>query len=140
MSTPTKVSDLMSKEVATLQRNDKLSIADNVMQLGRIRHLPVMDEDGMLCGMVSQRDLFRGSLVRSLGFGTVAQQRVLNTILVKEVMASEVVTADPDMSITEAASLMTSRKVGCLPVVDGEELVGILTEGDFVAYFAREMS
>ena len=140
MGTPTKVSDLMSKDVATLQRNDKLSIANNVMELGRIRHLPVLDEDGVLCGVVSQRDLFRVPLVRSFGYGTAAQQRVLDTILVKEVMAAEVITAEPDMSLADAAALMIRHKVGCLPVVNGEALVGILTEGDFVAYFAREAS
>ena len=52
----------MSPEVATLRENDRLLLADDVMRLGRIRHLPVVDADGGLVGIVSQRDLFRGSL------------------------------------------------------------------------------
>ena len=55
------VADVMSRDVHTLGRNDALSIADGLMQQARIRHLPVLDEDGVLCGIVSQRDLFRGA-------------------------------------------------------------------------------
>ena len=72
---PARVRDLMTKEVATLERNDKLSLADNVMQLGRIRHLVVLDEAGEVTGVVSQRDLFHGALMRAMGYGTTAQKR-----------------------------------------------------------------
>lgn len=132
-----RVSDLMTHEVATLQRNDKLSIADNVMRLGRIRHLPVIDEDGQLVGIVSQRDLFRGALVKAFGYGSTAQKRVMDTIVVKEVMATEVQTATPQMSLKDAARVMSEKKIGCLPVVEDGKLVGIVTEGDFVAFLAR---
>lgn len=132
-----RVSDLMTHEVATLQRNDKLSIADNVMRLGRIRHLPVIDEDGELVGIVSQRDLFRGALVKAFGYGSTAQKRVMDTIVVKEVMATEVQTATPQMSLKDAARVMSEKKIGCLPVVEDGKLVGIVTEGDFVAFLAR---
>lgn len=134
---PLRVSDLMTRQVATLQRNDKLSIADQVMQLGRIRHMPVLDEDGQLAGVVSQRDLFRGSLAKAFGYGTSAQKRVLDTITVKEVMATDPITATPEQPLAEAAALMLERKVGCLPVVEDGKLVGILTESDFVGWFAR---
>ena len=67
MDASMRVQDLMSTDVATLQRNDKLSIADDVMRLGRIRHLPVVDEDGRVVGVLSQRDLFRGALATALG-------------------------------------------------------------------------
>ena len=60
------VRDVMTKDVATLGRNEKLTVADDVMRLGRIRHLPVIDEDGALAGIVSQRDLFHSGLLRAL--------------------------------------------------------------------------
>ena len=61
----TRVKDVMAREVTTLQRNETLSLADDIMNLGRIRHLPVLDDDGQeLVGIVSQRDLFRGTLCR----------------------------------------------------------------------------
>ncbi len=135
-SQPVHVRDLMTHEMATLERDDMLSVA-NVMQLGRIRYLVVLDESGVIAGVVSQRDLFRGALVKALGYGTVAQKRVMDSIPVKEVMATDLVTTTPDASLAEAARLMAERKIGCLPVVQKDKLVGILTEGDFVAHFAR---
>ncbi len=136
-SKPTRVQELMTREVATLQRGDKLSLADNVMQLGRIRHMVVLDEQGGLAGIVSQRDLFRGALVKAFGYGTVAQKKVMEAILVKEVMTTELLTTTPDALLSEAALSMSEQKIGCLPVVEDGKLVGILTEGDFVAFFAR---
>lgn len=122
----------MTTVVTTLGRNDQLSIADHVMTANRIRHLPVLDEDGQLCGIVSQRDLFRGALARALGYGELAQQKLLGTLVVKEIMTTDVVTAGPATPLADAARSMLRRKIGCLPVVDGNRLVGILTEGDFV--------
>lgn len=134
-----RVRDLMHGEVATLRRNDKLVIADDVMRLGRIRHLPVVEDDDetAVVGVVSQRDLFRGALTSAFGYGEVARRRVMHTISVKEVMSSPVITIAPDVALAEAATLMLKKKVGCLPVVEGEKLVGILTESDFVALFAK---
>jgi CBS domain-containing membrane protein len=63
-----RVRDVMTSEVTTLKRNDKLTLADDIMNLGRIRHLPVLDDDEKeLVGLVSQRDLFRGALAKALG-------------------------------------------------------------------------
>jgi CBS domain-containing protein len=126
------VADLMSKEVATLERNDRLSIADDVMKLGRVRHLPVLGEDGELAGIISQRDLLYGSLASILGYGSVARGKLLSTILVKEAMTTNPLVVAPDTAIAEAARIMTVNKIGCLPVVKGDVLVGILTESDFV--------
>lgn len=126
------VADLMSKEVATLERNDRLSIADDVMKLGRVRHLPVLGEDGELAGIISQRDLLYGSLASILGYGSVARGKLLSTILVKEAMTTDPLVVAPDTAIAEAARIMTVNKIGCLPVMQGDVLVGILTESDFV--------
>jgi CBS domain-containing protein len=132
-----RVRDLMTSEVTTLQRNDSLSIADDVMRLGRIRHLPVLDEDGQLVGILSQRDLFRGSLARALGYGAHAQQKLLGQLVVKEVMTNDPLTIGPDAPVAEAARLMLERKVGCLVVVQDGRLAGLLTESDFVKRFAE---
>ena len=133
-----RVRDVMTSEVTTLQRNDKLTLADDIMRLGRIRHLPVLDENGQLAGIVSQRDLFRGALAKALGYGERAQRQLMDTLVVKEVMGSDVITTTPDTPLAEAARMLTERKIGCLPVVDGGRLVGIITEGDFVALAARK--
>ena len=62
-----KVKDVMSRDVRTVTRNDQLGVADKLMKDERIRHLPVIDEAGDVCAVVSQRDLFRGALLRALG-------------------------------------------------------------------------
>ncbi len=133
------VRDLMTHEVTSVRRNDRLSLVDDVMRLGRIRHLPVVDDDDetRIVGLVSLSDVFRGSLARALGYGTRAQQKLLDMLFVKEVMTTELVTTTPDTPLAEAARLMARRKLGCLPVVEEGKLVGILTEGDFVALAAK---
>jgi CBS domain-containing protein len=126
------VSNLMTKEVVTLNANEPLSFADDVMRLGRIRHMPVVDDDGELVGILSQRDLFRDALARTLGYGSHAQAKVLGMLRAKEVMSGNVETIEPNTPLDEAAGIMLSKKIGCLVVVEAQEIVGILTESDFV--------
>lgn len=133
------VRNVMTSDVTTLKRNDELTLADDIMHLGRIRHLPVLDDDDVtVVGLVSQRDLFRGALARALGYAGHGRRKILHTISVKEVMTTDVVTISPDTPLVEAAKVLAKQKIGCLPVVEHGRLVGILTEGDFVAMVARE--
>ncbi len=122
----------MTRQVTTLGRNETLKSADDIMRLGRIRHLPVVDDDGNLAGIVTQRDLFHGGLLRALGYGAHARDKALDGLVVKEAMKTEVLTTSASTPLAQAASLMLERKVGCLVVVDGAKVVGILTEADFV--------
>jgi len=132
-----RVKDIMSREVHTVKRNDQLGVADSLMKQERIRHLPVIDEDGDVCAVVSQRDLFRGALLRSLGYGSRAEETILRQVVVKEAMSSEVITTTPDAPVAAAAQLMIERKIGCLPVIDAGKLIGIVTETDFVRLIAE---
>ena len=136
MSAVLYVRDIMTKEVATLELNDKLRIADDVMKLGRIRHMPVQDEEQAIVGIVSQRDLFRGALARCIGYGEHAQQKLLDQLAVKEVMSGNVATINPYAPLQQAARLMLERKIGCVVVTEEGRLVGILTESDFVKMYA----
>jgi CBS domain-containing protein len=130
-----KVRDWMTREVASVRRNDKLAIADDVMRLGRIRHTPVLeDHSDDLVGIVSQRDLFRGALAGALGYGQHAQQKVMSMLVIKDIMATDPVTTTPDTPLADAARVMLERKIGCLPVVEDGRLVGILTESDFLRF------
>ena len=134
-----QVRDVMSQDVHTVNRNDELAIADALMKQGRVRHLPVLDEDGKVCAVVSQRDLFRGALLRALGYGSRAEEFVLRQVAVKEAMSAEIQTTEPDTSVANAARLMIERKIGCLPVIENGRLVGIVTETDFVKLVAEEI-
>jgi CBS domain-containing protein len=133
---PLRVKDVMSRDVQVVGRNDQLAVADTLMKEARIRHLVVLDEDQLVCAVVSQRDLFRGALLRALGFGGRAEDSMLRQMVVKEAMSGELYTTTPDASVAEAARTMIDRKIGCLPVLDGEKLVGIVTETDFVELVA----
>lgn len=103
------------------------------MNLGRIRHMPVV-EDGKVVGVLSQRDLFRSALIAALGFGRKTTSTLIKTIRVKEVMSQNVITIAPDVSVKEAARVMIEKKIGCLPVVESDELVGLITETDILRY------
>jgi signal-transduction protein with cAMP-binding, CBS, and nucleotidyltransferase domain len=79
------VRDLMTQNPATLERNETLDLSETIMNLGRIRHMPVV-EDGKVVGVLSQRDLFRSALIVALGFGRKTTSTLIKTIRVKEVM------------------------------------------------------
>jgi len=134
---PPLVRDLMSPDVVTLGRNDMLVAAEDLMRLGRIRHLPVLDEEGRLVGVVSQRDLFHSGLMKALGYGSHAQQHALATVAVKEAMNSQVITTTPETPVVDAARTMLEHKIGCLVVVENQRVVGILAESDFVKLATR---
>jgi CBS domain-containing protein len=135
--TSLRVRDVMSREVHTVKRNDELAIADELMKQKRVRHLPVLDEDGEVCAVVSQRDLFRGALLRALGYGSRAEELMLKQVAVKEAMSTEIQTTAPDTPVADAARVMIERKIGCLPVIENGRLVGIVTETDFVRLVAE---
>jgi CBS domain-containing protein len=125
----------MTADVVTVARNDELTIAEDIMAMKRVRHLPVV-EDGRLVGILSQRDLFKAALSTAMGFGEKARKEFLKTVSVKEVMTEEVFSIDPDSDVKAAARQMLDRRVGCLPVVEKGKLVGVITETDLLRVVA----
>jgi len=134
-----KVKEIMVKEVATLDANDELSLANDIMRLGRIRHLPVMDGN-RLVGIVSERDLFRSSLAQALGYATKNTRDLMKTLRIKDVMVSGVITITPDTEVCEATKIMIEEKIGCLPVVEDNRMVGLMTETDILMQYVKECS
>lgn len=131
------VRDLMTEDVIALQPDDSLAKLRDLFYERRIRHMPIVDGDGQLVGLVSQRDLLRNSLVDQVNVPEAVEQAVLERLQVRDLMTSQVEGVRPDLDIREAAQIMLEHKYGCLPVVDGERhLVGILTESDFVRFLA----
>lgn len=130
------VRNLMARDPVTLDRNETLDLAESIMNLGRIRHMPVVD-NGKVIGIISQRDLFRSALIRALGFGRRATSALIKTIKIKEVMTEHVITTAPEVTVKEAARIMIDKKIGCLPVVENEKLVGLLTETDILRLVAE---
>jgi CBS domain-containing protein len=128
-----RVSEIMREEVVTLTPKETLDLTQDVMNLGRVRHMPVLDGD-RLVGLVSRHDLLEASMSRALDFDAGARRTFLRSVEVAEVMAKELITVDPDTTLGEAARLIVSRKIGCLPVVDPEgRLLGLVTETDLLS-------
>lgn len=127
-----RVSELMRSEIVTLGASDRLDLADDVMRLGRVRHIPVLD-DGRVVGIVTHRDLLAASLSKALAFDPKQRRTFLHSVDVGEVMTHDVVTVAADATLGEAATLLLGRRIGCLPVVkpDGT-LVGLVTETDLL--------
>ncbi len=130
------VKEVLVKEVATLDVNDELSLANDIMRLGRIRHLPVVDGT-KLAGIISERDLFRSSLAQALGYGGQASRDLMKTLRIKDIMVKEVATISPETELCQAVKLMMEKKIGCLPVVEGDRLVGLITETDIMLQFLK---
>ena len=125
------VSEIMQREVATLREADQLTVADDIMRLGRVRHMPVLAGE-KLVGVVSNRDLLAASLTSALEFGARERRAFLRSVEVREVMTKDVVSIGPDMPIAKAARILLERRIGCLPVVKEEQLVGLVTETDLL--------
>jgi CBS domain-containing protein len=127
----------MQQNVVTLNVTDHLDMANSLMRIDRIRHLPVVDHADAIVGIVSQRDLFRAGVSSLLEFSEPAQNRWLAQIRVLDVMTKEVSIVHPGAGVRTAVQLMLDRRVGCLPVVENEKLVGMLSERDCMRYLAR---
>jgi CBS domain-containing membrane protein len=134
--TELRVRDLMTPKVVSVLPEDSVATAYELMLDHRFRHLVVIDKDGDLVGLLTHRDLLRHSLIERAELPLSLQCSVMLRIRVEEVMNSEVETADPGQPLQEAAMIMFDNKYGCLPVVEGTRVVGILTESDFVRWFA----
>lgn len=123
----TTVSDLASTAMITVRVDATLHVADAKMKLADVRHLPVVDNEGRLVGILSNRDVLAG-LGETEG----------KWVPIRECMSNEVVSVRPHTRAYEAAALMLDRKIGALPIVDEDgKMVGIVTETDFLRVACR---
>lgn len=128
------MSDLMTRGVRTLGPTGNLAEVSDLMSTYRIRHVPVVDSECRILGIVSQRDLLRGALGGGSDLPASIQRAYLRSIPIDEVMVSSVETVTPDTLIRDAAQRMLDLKIGSLLVTESYQLVGILTENDFVRW------
>ncbi len=139
MITDLSVREIMAKEVVSLRADDALDLADDIMRLGRIRHMPVVAAD-RLVGILSQRDLLRAAISSVLQFEPGPQRDWLAKVQVREVMTTTVFTITEEATVRQAVDLMLEHRIGCLPVVGGETgdlVVGLVSETDCLRLLAR---
>lgn len=137
------VGDRMSRPVITIPPEMPIIEALNLMKRERIRRTPVF-KDGKIVGIVSDKDLLNASPSQVTSLSVWELNYLLSKITVKEVMTKSVLTVTEDTAIEEAARIMADNKIGGLPVVREEAIVGIITETDLFKIFlemmgAREM-
>ena len=125
----------MQDKVVSISADDTLRVVQEIMEHGSVRHLPVV-RGGDLVGVVSQRDLLKASLSNVMGLPAEEQSLFLEGVSITEVMSAPPVTIEADAGIDEAAREMATRKIGCLPVLDAGQFVGIITETDLLRHFA----
>jgi CBS domain-containing protein len=131
-----RVADIMQTKVVTVAAGDRLSTVEDIMRLGRVRHMPVV-RGGELVGVVSERDLLRASLSNLHSVGADERRAFLHVVEIAEVMSHPPIVIGRDASVEDAAAQMADHKIGCLPVVDeGGRLAGLVTETDVLRYFA----
>jgi CBS domain-containing membrane protein len=123
----------MTWPVTTLAPTDTLAFAEQLMNVERVRHFPVVDGD-VLVGLISHRDILAAAISTLSNPSDEADFDVKRKVQVGSVMRGSVETIGPDADAVEAADLLIAHKIGCLPVVDERyHLLGIVTESDFVA-------
>lgn len=118
------VEEFMTTDIFTVQKDDIIELAAEMMDFKKIRFLPVEDEQGNLVGLLSSRMLLR-----------YYSQNVLTNkenILVKDVMIEKPISIRPEMNVLEALGILRDKKIGSLPVIKNEKLIGIITEQNFL--------
>jgi acetoin utilization protein AcuB len=133
-----RVRELMSRDVVTIGENETCHEAVARMCQRRVRHLPVLDREGSLVGILTDRDvrhrLFASDVFRQVGIVPVST--LLRQAPVRAVMTAPVLQISPESDLAQAAEQMRQEKVGCLPVVERSRLVGMLTEIDILRHVA----
>jgi CBS domain-containing protein len=132
------VADIMTKNPVTVFPESKLSEVYEIMTEHLIRHIPVINHSGELEGVISHRDLVRTVLFAFEDLPFSEQKLALERISAREVMTTEPESIGPEQSSDEAAMILLDNKFGCVPVISGTQLVGIVTEADFVALSLKQ--
>ncbi|MCG6958068.1 MAG: CBS domain-containing protein [Gemmatimonadetes bacterium] len=127
------VRELMSFPVFTIRADKTLRAVQEIMDWAHIRHVPVVDAEGRLVGILSHRDIL-GAAISSLAIRIAEAERRQDLAAkeVQSVMQKVVATISPDERVQRAAQLMKQHRIGCLPVVDQGKLVGMITEADLL--------
>lgn len=129
-----KVSEVMTRGAVSINENERFSLVEEKLRHHNIRHLPVVDNQNRLVGIITQRDLYRVQSPHVTELGNWVYDRIsLDMHILKYVMTKEVCTLKPDNTVVDALVLMVHKKYGGIPIVDDfNNLVGIITQVDIL--------
>ena len=131
-----QVEDWMNSDVITVSGSSTLPDAYWLMLDNDVRRLLVV-EDGVLVGIVTLEDLRRMDPIEAAGFDIIRISNMLANLPIRRLMTKNPKTIAPAESLVKAAQLMLRNKISTLPVLDGDELVGIITESDIFRAFVE---
>lgn len=121
------IEDIMTSRLYTLKASNTIQQANDLMKAQAIRHVPIVNDFGRLLGLVTQRDIMAAT--SPLGIRNVEELSATLTY----VMNRQLITIRRDASLVHAAKVLKDNRIGCLPVLEEERLVGIITDSDYVA-------
>ena len=129
------ISDIMSTQLDTITADMKLSHAAKLMREKKRRYLPVVDDEMHLVGLIGRKELASAepSAITTLSVGEV--NYLTSKITVGQLMKKRPLTCFPDTLVEEAGYMIRQHKVGCLPVLDDDRLVGVVSETDILDFF-----
>jgi CBS domain-containing membrane protein len=127
-----KVKDIMTSEVFVLHAAQTLELVRSLMRIKHVRHVPIVEPDNTFVGLMTHRDLLAQTISHLADVDEEEQEYLDRNIHIMNIMKTDVTTADPEMDICSAITLLLEHKYGCLPIVSEGKLVGIVTEADFL--------
>jgi len=132
-----QVKDRMTPNPITVTEDTTFEDALRLIRDRKIRRLPVLNKEGHLVGIVSEKDLLYASPSPATSLSVFEMHYLLSKLKMKEVMTRRVITVGEDCPLEEAARIMVDHKIGCLPVLRDGNLVGIITETDIFKTFVE---
>jgi len=126
----------MSNNVVTIAPSSALVEAVRVMKENKIKHLPVVDSSGSVVGVVTDRDLKEASASDATTLEVHELLYLLNKVKIESIMSKSVVSIQQGSPLKQAAQIMVDKGIGCLPILDGNKLSGIITRSDILRFFA----
>ncbi|MBE0369398.1 CBS domain-containing protein [Pseudoalteromonas aurantia] len=135
------VSDLMTHKPYSVNQEQSLRDAHDLMRTKNVRHIPVTNEQGSLCGMLTQKIMIAEVMRIIATYGPTALERKEKHTLVSDIMATDFVCIGPEENLSKVAQFFVDNRHGCMPVTNVQkELIGILTSSDFVRLAAALLS
>ena len=134
----TPIKEIMVTKVVTVNLDELFSHVEEKMRANHIRHLPVLDKDKKLVGIITERDLHKAAAPHKTEDGYVYDKSELDSFVLKQFMTPNPIALKPESPISEAVDIMATRKYGCIPIVNPNgTLVGIVTQIDVLKFVHR---
>jgi CBS domain-containing protein len=133
MNPNTAIKEIMSNEIVTVRKEDTINTINKIFEKKTFHHLPVVDADYILVGIISKEDILRLISVRNAFSETQFEK-----IQVNDIMTSKIITLEPDDTIGLAADIFLANRFHALPITENNKLIGIVTTYDLIKFSFKD--